>query len=265
PANEQDEILRPKSAQRSRRIVLATNVAESALTVPDVRIVVDAGLDRQSRLDTGRGVAGLVTVGAAKAAMIQRAGRAAREAPGLVVRCLSDAEFAARPAHTPPQMRTADLTHAVLDLACWGAADGAGLRLPEPLPSRAFHAAVDTLIQLGALQHAGSNTVPKITAFGRDLAKLPVDPRLGRALYDGAEFVGGRLAAEVVATLASEHRAEGADIGKLLHQLREQQPKRWSTEVARLLRALPADSQIDQQDSDLSPVALGMVTALAYP
>ena len=265
PANEQDEILRPKSAQRSRRIVLATNVAESALTVPGVRIVVDAGLDRQSRLDTGRGVAGLVTVGAAKAAMIQRAGRAAREAPGLVVRCLSDAEFAARPAHTPPQMRTADLTHAVLDLACWGAADGAGLRLPEPLPSRAFHTAVDTLIQLGALQHTGSNIVPKITTFGRELAELPVDPRLGRALYDGAEFVGGRLAAEVVATLASEHRAEGADIGKLLRQLREQQPRRWSTEVARLLRALPADSQIDQQDSDLSPVALGMVTALAFP
>lgn len=265
PANEQDEILRPKSAQRSRRIVLATNVAESALTVPGVRIVVDAGLDRQSRLDTGRGVAGLVTVGAAKAAMIQRAGRAAREAPGLVVRCLSDAEFAARPAHTPPQMRTADLTHAVLDLACWGAADGAGLRLPEPLPSRAFHTAVDTLIQLGALQHTGSNIVPKITTFGRELAELPVDPRLGRALYDGAEFVGGRLAAEVVATLASEHRAEGADIGKLLRQLREQQPRRWSTAVARLLRALPADSQIDQQDSDLSPVALGMVTALAFP
>src|SRR5699024_3938487 len=92
PAVEQDHILQPQPHRRHRRIVLATNVAESALTVPGVRIVVDAGLDRQSRLDTGRGVTGLVTVGVAKAAMIQRAGRAARQAPGLVVRCLSDAE-----------------------------------------------------------------------------------------------------------------------------------------------------------------------------
>src|SRR5699024_2888691 len=82
PANDQDYLLRQRPARQRRRIVLATNVAESALTVPGVRIVVDAGLDRQSRLDTVRGVAGLVTVGAAKAAMIQRAGRAAREAPG---------------------------------------------------------------------------------------------------------------------------------------------------------------------------------------
>lgn len=265
PANEQDYILRPEPARQRRRIVLATNVAESALTVPGVRIVVDAGLGRQSRLDTVRGVAGLVTVGAAKAAMIQRAGRAAREAPGLVVRCLSDAEFAARPAHTPPEMRTADLTQAVLDLACWGAADAAGLHLPEPLPSRAYNAAVDTLIQLGALHHTDSNTAPKITAFGRELAKLPVDPRLGRALYDGAEFVGGHLAAEVVATLASEHRAEGADVGKLVRRLRSEKPKRWSDDVARLLRALPEDTRTDEQHSVIDRVDLGMVTALAYP
>ena len=135
PAAEEDRILAPPTSHRTRRIVLATNVAESALTVSGVRIVVDAGLDRQPRLDSGRGVAGLVTVGAAKSAMVQRAGRAAREAPGLVVRCLSDAEFAARPGHRPAEVRTADLTQAVLDLASWGAADGSTLKLPEPLPA----------------------------------------------------------------------------------------------------------------------------------
>ena len=183
PAAEQDRILQPRREQQPRRVVLATNVAESALTVPGVRIVVDAGLDRQSRLDTIRGVAGLVTVGAAKSSMVQRGGRAARQAPGLVVRCVSDAEFAARPAHRPAEIRTTDLTQAVLDLACWGAADGAGMALPEPLPERAYTTAVDTLTQLGALdvQH-------RVTPLGRKLADLPVDPRLGRALYTAPNF-----------------------------------------------------------------------------
>src|SRR5699024_12822456 len=102
---------------------------------------------------------------------------------------------------------------------------GAGLRLPEPWPPRAFDAAVDTLTQLGALQYSKHNAESKITAFGRKLANLPVDPRLGRGLYDGAEFVGGGLAAEVVAALSSEHRAEGADISKLVCRLRAEKPK----------------------------------------
>ncbi|NWN88087.1 MAG: ATP-dependent helicase HrpB [Micrococcaceae bacterium] len=259
PSAEQDRILSPREAARTQRIVLATNVAESALTVPGVRTVVDAGLDRQSRMDTGRGIAGLVTVGAAKSAMTQRAGRAAREAPGLVVRCLSDADFAARPTHTPAEIRTADLTQTVLDLACWGAADGTGLRLPEPMPDRTFATAVDVLTQLGALDGKPS---PNVTELGRKLAQLPVDPRLGRALYDGAEFVGPRLAAQTVAALASDQRADGADLGKLLRQLRAEKPKRWVDDVARLIRALPRGTQ-DQAPAD--PVDMGIVTALAYP
>lgn len=264
PAAEQDRILSPHDGRAHQRIVLATNVAESALTVPGVRTVVDAGLDRQSRLDTGRGVAGLVTVGAAKSAMIQRAGRAAREGPGLVVRCLGDAEFAARPAHTPAEVRTADLTQAVLDLACWGAPDGAGLQLPEPLPPRAFRSALEVLTHLGALDTTGAK--PQVTDLGRKLAGLPVDPRLGRGLYDGAEFVGAQLAAETVAALSSDQRAEGADLGNLLQQLRSQRPKRWTTDVKRLLRALPSGtSQPANQRGPADPVELGMVTALAYP
>ncbi|GAA2043457.1 ATP-dependent helicase HrpB [Yaniella flava] len=260
PSTEQDRILSPRDTARGQRIVLATNVAESALTVPGVRTVVDAGLDRQSRLDTGRGIAGLVTVGAAKSSMAQRAGRAAREAPGLVVRCLGDADFAARPAHAPAEIRTADLTQTVLDLACWGAADGSGLRLPEPMPARTFATAVDVLTQLGALD--GNHPSPNVTELGRKLAQLPVDPRLGRALYDGAEFVGPRLAAQTVAALASDQRADGADLGKLLRQLRTEKPKRWVDDAARLLRALARDTR-DQGPTD--PIDVGMVAALAYP
>ena len=115
-AAEQDRILDPAEGGTGR-IILATNLAESALTVPGVRQVVDAGLDRQARVDTVRGMSGLVTVGASKAAMTQRAGRAAREAPGVVIRCMSEAEYAARPAATPPEITTAELTEAILDLA----------------------------------------------------------------------------------------------------------------------------------------------------
>ncbi|GAA4108874.1 ATP-dependent helicase HrpB [Enteractinococcus coprophilus] len=255
-ATEQDRILQPPTTRQPRRIVLATNVAESALTVPGVRLVVDAGFDRQSRLDTIRGVAGLVTVGAAKSSMIQRGGRAARQAPGLVVRCLSDAEFAARPAHRPAEVRTADLTQAVLDLACWGTADGSGMALPEPLPERAYHSAVETLTQLGALDDQ-----LRVTALGRKLADLPVDPRLGRALYDGAEFAGAQLAAETVAALASDQRAPGADLAALLRRLRSERPQRWTSDVSRLRRVLPADSPKLSQD----PLHIGMITALAYP
>lgn len=266
PAAEQDRILRPHGTTQHRRIVLATNVAESALTVPGVRIVVDAGLDRQSRLDTGRGVAGLVTVGAAKSAMVQRAGRAAREAPGLVVRCLGDAEYAARPAHRPAEIRTADLTQAVLDLASWGVADGRGSQLPEPMPARAFGAAVEVLTQLGALQQGDADGGLRITPLGQKLARLPVDPRLGRALFDGAEFVGVQLAAETVAALSSDQRADGADLGSLLRRLRSDRPKRWSDDVARLRRALAQDRQLpNETPGPIDPVELGIITALAYP
>lgn len=264
PAAEQDRILRASNNDRKRRIVLATNVAESALTVPGVRIVVDAGLDRQSRLDTRRGVAGLVTVGAAKSAMIQRAGRAAREAPGLVVRCLSDAEFAARSAHRPAEINTADLTQAVLDLACWGAADGTGLHLPEHLPPRAFAAAVEVLTQMSALRRTGDTTDLHVTELGRTLARLPVDPRLGRALYDGAAFVGAGVTAEVIAALSSDYRAEGADLGRLLQRLRAERPQRWTADVKRLLRTVQGPKDALEQHP-IDPVELGMVTALAYP
>ncbi|GAA4473207.1 ATP-dependent helicase HrpB [Enteractinococcus fodinae] len=261
PAAQQDRILSPDRTYPHRRVVLATNVAESSLTVPGVRIVVDAGLDRQSRLDTVRGVSGLVTVGAAKSAMTQRAGRAAREGPGLVVRCLSDAEYAARPAHRPAEIHTADLTQAVLDLACWGAPDGSGVPLPEPLPARSFTSAVEVLTQLGALTRQDADGTLQVTPLGRRLAQLPVDPRLGRALFDGAEFVGARRAAEIVAALTSEQRAEGADLGQLIRRLRADRPKRWTDDIRRLLAVLEEPSVSEMND----PLAYGIVTALAFP
>ncbi|WP_270239818.1 ATP-dependent RNA helicase [Rothia kristinae] len=278
PAAEQDRILDP-AAGGTGRIILATNLAESALTVPGVRRVVDAGLDRQPRVDTVRGMSGLVTVGASKAAMIQRAGRAAREAPGTVIRCMSEAEYAARPAETPPEITTAELTGAVLDLACWGTPDGRGLALPDPLPERTRALAHRELSALGALDEAG-----EATDLGRRLAAVPADPHLARGLFDGAALVGSRAAAEVVAALAGDQRAPGTDLTALLRGLRRDRDQTWRRETRRLELLLAegdgapdgtgTGSESGSRDvEDSSPAAsgaadaatAGLVTALSFP
>ncbi|WP_443095269.1 ATP-dependent helicase HrpB [Rothia koreensis] len=255
PPREQDRVLRGSTTGR-QRIILATNVAESALTVPGVRLVVDAGLDRQQRVDAMRGMSGLVTVGASKAAMVQRAGRAAREAPGEVVRCMSPSDYAARPAVTPPEIETSDLTSAVLDLACWGAPGGKGLRFPTRLPERAHASARKTLTALGAIDDG-----ERATPLGQRLATVPADPRLARALFDGADLVGTRAAAETVAALESDQRAPGADVWALIRQLRRSGDDRWKHEVRRLEREVGTPSTsppATEQDAAL-------VTALAFP
>lgn len=247
PPAEQDRVLTPAAPGGSDerapggtgsgetgpgpRVVVATAVAESSLTVPGVRTVVDAGLSRQPRLDTVRGMSGLVTVRESKAAGTQRAGRAAREAPGRVIRCMAESEWAGLPADTPPEVRTADLTSAVLDLAYWGAPGGDGLRLPDPLPDRARASAEDTLRGLGALDAEG-----RVTDLGRRLARIPADPRLARGLLAGAQVLGARPAAQVVAALALDLRAPGGDLPGLLTSLRRDRDRAWRTESERFER-----------------------------
>lgn len=267
PAAEQDAILTPRrDTETSRRVVVSTSVAESALTVPGVRIVVDSCLARVPHFDTGRGFAGLATVRASKAACTQRAGRAGRLGPGLAIRALSEADYAALPAHTPPEVRTADLTSAVLDLACWGAAFGRGLRLPDPLPDRSATQAAETLRLLGALDDTGA-----ATARGRQLARIPTDPRMARGLLDGAAFVGTTAAAEVVAALASDLRCPGADAVAAVRQLRRASPRTYTRETARLTRILAETTGEDTETGATAsgPVpldeAVATVIALAYP
>src|SRR3954469_452801 len=205
PAAEQDAALQPGTR---RRVVLATDVAESSLTVPGVRAVVDAGLARVPRLDLSRGLGALVTVAASRAAATQRAGRAGREGPGRVYRLWSAAEHERRPAAPEPGMATADLTGVALELACWGAPGGAGLALLDPPPPAALAVAEGTLRALGAVDDAG-----RATARGRALAAAGVHPRPARALLDGAPAVGRRRAAEVVALLSGDVPLRGDDLG----------------------------------------------------
>ncbi|MEV0004970.1 ATP-dependent helicase C-terminal domain-containing protein [Micromonospora sp. NPDC050980] len=226
-----------------RRVVLATAVAESSLTVPGVRVVVDAGLSRVPRTDLARGLGALVTVPVSRAAATQRAGRAGREAPGAVYRCWSEATHARLAPQPEPEIATADLTGFALELAAWGAPDGAGLALPDPPPPAALTVARETLATLGAVDADG-----RITARGRAIAAVGAHPRLARALLDGAPRVGADRAAEVVAMLAEETLGgAGDDLPARWRRLRAgAEPAataRWRSEVRRLRAALPADDR----------------------
>ncbi|MFC7937214.1 ATP-dependent RNA helicase [Streptomyces sp. NPDC057387] len=194
PAAVQDAVLAPGAR---RRVVLATAVAESSLTVPGVRAVVDAGLAREPRVDHARGLSALTTVRASRAAARQRAGRAGREAPGVVYRCWAEAEDARLPRFPAPEIKVADLTAFALQAACWGDPDASGLALLDPPPGGAMTAARSVLEAVGAVDAAG-----RATTRGTRLARLGLHPRLGRALLDAEE-----LSADVSRRPASEAAA----------------------------------------------------------
>ncbi len=216
---EQDRVLSggvpPSSpAGARRRIILSTAIAESSLTVPGIRVVIDAGLSREPRMDVARGIAMLVTVPASRARSEQRAGRAARLGPGIVVRCLAQADWARRPLQSQPEIATSDLTDAVLQCAVWGNPAMSGLPFLDPPPSGALEAASTRLRSVGAIDEDG-----RATSLGRRLALLPVDPLLGRALLEAAPRIGAQRAATFVALLAEDTRAPGADLFSLARQL----------------------------------------------
>lgn len=245
-AKEQDAAL----TDTGRRVVVSTVVAESSLTVPGVRIVVDAGLAREPRFDQTRGVTGLVTVRESKASATQRAGRAARLGPGLAVRCLAEQDWAGMAAESTPEVLVADLSDALLTLASWGSPRGEGMRLPTPLPGAAVLRGENELRVRGLIDDAGL-----ITELGREVARLPLEPRLGAGLYAGTRRYGSQ-AAEIVAMLADE--ASG-DLAQELTRLRRDRPRRWVSETARLARMVGRGKNAAEGD------ALGFIVATAKP
>ncbi|MGX1613572.1 ATP-dependent helicase HrpB [Micromonospora chalcea] len=283
PAAAQDAALTPAAG---RRVVLATAVAESSLTVPGVRVVVDAGLSRVPRTDLARGLGALVTVPVSRAAATQRAGRAGREAPGAVYRCWSQATHERLAPQPEPEIATADLTGFALELAAWGTPDGAGLALPDPPPPAALAVARETLRTLGAVDDDG-----RITARGRAVAAAGTHPRLARALLDGAVRVGVERATEVVAILGEDTLGgTGDDLPARWRRLRDgvdaAATARWRTEVRRLRAALPADGAAvrpgspadraaqrrdagrpagDERERLPDDLAAGLLAGLAYP
>ncbi|MFI5547639.1 ATP-dependent helicase HrpB [Streptomyces sp. NPDC051815] len=236
PAAVQDAALTPAG---HRRVILSTAVAESSLTVPGVRVVVDSGLAREPRVDHARGLGALATVRASRAAGRQRAGRAGREAPGVVYRCWTEAEDGRLPAFPAPEIRIADLAQFALQAACWGDPDASGLALLDRPPAGAMAAAREVLGAVGAVDGAG-----RPTPRGTRMAGLGLHPRLARALLDGAAALGARRAAELVALLSEEPPREyGDDLAAAWRRARtagDGYQARWRTESRRLERAAGA-------------------------
>jgi ATP-dependent helicase HrpB len=286
PSKEQDAILRPADSGAIRRVIVSTSVAESALTVPGVRIVVDSGLSRGPRLDTKRRMSGLVTMRESKASGTQRSGRAARQGSGVAYRCMSEADWAALPEHTPPEVATSNLTSAVLSLAVWGGDEDL---LPEPLPAGPKRQAVDNLVALGAVDVAGGDgelpiSALHVTETGRAIASIPASVWAARGLLDGAALLSPALAAEAIAVIESDQRAPGADLTALLRQLRRAKDARFAQDRKRFAALArehidggstasdevvskgtgPADSA-SNDPTTLGTDDLGLVTALSYP
>ncbi|WP_433855843.1 ATP-dependent helicase HrpB [Streptomyces kronopolitis] len=268
PAEVQDAVL--AGGDGVRRVVLATSVAESSLTVPGVRVVVDSGLARVPRTDHARGLSALATVRASRAASRQRAGRAGREAPGVVYRCWAEGEDGRLPAFPDPEIRVADLTAFALQAACWGDPGAGGLALLDAPPAGALAAAREVLAAIGAVDAEG-----RATGRGVRMARLGLHPRLARALLDGAPEVGVRRAAEVVALLSEEPpRAYGDDLAAAWRTARrggDGYAGRWRQEARRLASAAGepgagaggsagGDGGVRGDDA-----VAGFVAALAFP
>ncbi|MDX3581568.1 ATP-dependent helicase HrpB [Streptomyces europaeiscabiei] len=279
PAAVQDAVL---AGGERRRVVLATSVAESSLTVPGVRVVVDSGLAREPRVDHARGLSALTTVRASQAAGRQRAGRAGREAPGAVYRCWTEAEDVRLPRFPSPEIKVADLTAFALQAACWGEPDASGLALLDPPPSGAMAAAQSVLSAIGAVSPTGH-----ATDRGVRMSRLGLHPRLARALLDATPKVGAERAAEIVALLSEEPPREyGDDLTAALRAARrggDAYAARWRTEVRRLRSAaapVPA-AEVAGVGGGSGPAAtqgaaggradggeewgVGVVVALAFP
>jgi ATP-dependent helicase HrpB len=259
----QDRAVSGRGPGEPPRIIVSTALAESSLTVPGVRLVVDSGLSREPRRDAARGMTGLVTVSCSRASAEQRAGRAARQGPGRVVRCYDQRSYGAAPAHQTPEIAVADLTGAALVLACWGSPGGRGLALPDAPPRAAMDEAVEVLRELGAVGPAGL-----ATELGKALARVPADPRLARALLDGAAAVGHRTAAEAVAVVAGGERAPGADLAGLLNVLRSGRDpgsRRWADDVRRMEAIARQPQSGTGAAAAAGPEGIGFVVALAFP
>ena len=194
PFAEQERAIQPG---RKRKIVMATNIAETSLTIEGIRVVIDSGLTRRLQYDPATGMNRLVTVKTSRAAAIQRQGRAGRVAPGVCYRLYSPHDFQTMIPFAPPEILVADLSSLVLELASWGVTDPASLSWLDPPPAAAWAAAMELLTILGALDRRGAST-----ELGREMARLPLPPRLGCLLLQSVRRGCPGLGADISALLS---------------------------------------------------------------
>lgn len=201
---EQDRAIAP-SAAGERKVVLATSIAETSLTIEGVKVVVDSGLMRVPRFDVRTGMTRLTTVSLSKASADQRRGRAGRLGPGVCYRLWTQYEQDALVPHTTPEILEADLAPLALDLASWGTNDPAQLEWLDAPPGAAFAQARELLAELGALDANGG-----ITEHGRRMVRLPAHPRLAHMLLRAKELNCGSLACDIAALLSERDIMRGA-------------------------------------------------------
>jgi len=203
PAQQRAALAPPKPG--TRKLVLASAIAETSLTLDDVRIVVDSGLARRPRYDRGAGLTRLVTERASRAAITQRAGRAARQGPGIAIRLWEEAANASLLAHDPPEILEADLSSLLLTCLLWGESHPERLPFLDPPPAPALVEARERLARLGAIDGDGH-----VTPHGRAIAAIPLEPRLAHMLIEARERGFAKAAADAAALL-TERGLGGSD------------------------------------------------------
>ncbi len=250
-----------------RKVVLATNIAETSLTIEGVRVVIDTGLARVPRFDPATGMTRLDTRRISRASATQRAGRAGRLEPGVCYRLWSEDQHAQLAAHGEAEILQADLAGLALQLARWGA-EANELSWLDPPPAAALAQSRELLRRLGALVPAGQGW--KLTAHGQAMAELPAHPRLAHLLLRGQALGLGRLAADIAALLVERdiQRGGGADLAERLHRLQAgrgdggvQRVRQLARQFSGLLRGAGGSPPADADDERW----IGALLAFAYP
>jgi ATP-dependent helicase HrpB len=257
-AADQDAAISPAPTGR-RKVVLATSIAETSLTIDGVRIVVDAGLARRPRYEPALGLSRLETVRASQAAITQRAGRAGRLEPGVCWRLWSEGETRSLPAFERPEILDADLSGLALDLAAWGVSDPASLAWLDPPPKPAWSEAMALLRRIGALDESG-----RLTPHGEAVARLPLSPRLAHMVITAAKDGEALLAARIAMVLTEQGLGgRDNDLRARLHRFGGERGQR--ADAARRLAERIAERAGDRARGPVNEDRAGPVLALAFP
>lgn len=256
----QDRAIAP-APKGQRKVVLATSIAETSLTIEGVRIVVDSGVARVPRYEPDIGLTRLETVRASRAAVDQRRGRAGRTEPGVCYRLWDEPQTASLAAYTQPEILSADLSSLVLDLAQWGVSDPATLAFLDPPPAPALKEARSLLGELGALDSDG-----RITAEGKSLRELALPPRLARMIVDSHRLGAGEQAAEIAAVLTERGLGgDSVDLDARLDQFRRDRSQRSSSARSLAQRWASQVAATEGASTEDTSPSTGVMLALAFP
>jgi ATP-dependent helicase HrpB len=256
----QDRAIQP-APKGQRKVVLATSIAETSLTIEGVRIVVDCGLARVPRYEPDIGLTRLETVRASRAAVDQRRGRAGRTEPGICYRLWDEPQTASLPAYTQPEILSADLSSLVLDLAQWGVSDPAQLAFLDPPPGPALNEARSLLRELGALDADG-----RITTEGKSLRALALPARLARMIVDSHRLGAGDEAAEIAAILTERGLGgDSVDLDYRLDQFRRDRSQRAQSARQLAQRWASQVAATEGASAEATSPSTGVMLALAFP